>query len=53
MTVSELISTLHHLDPNAEVIIDIASVEDTDGKIVIDYVSSGDDGEVLITAENA
>jgi len=53
MTVSQLMSELRHLDQDAEVIIDISSVENTDGKITVDYASPGDDGEVLINAKDA
>ncbi len=52
MLVSELISNLRHLDPNAELVIDSDGVFDHSGKVVIDNVSPGDDGQVLVTLIN-
>ena len=52
MLVSELISNLRHLDPNAELVIDLSDVDDNSGKVAIESVSPGDDGQVLVTLIN-
>jgi len=49
MLVSEAISNLRHLDPNAELVIDLNGVDDCSGKIAIESISPGDDGQVLVT----
>ena len=49
MIVSELISNLRHLDPNAELVIDLNGINDHSEKIAIESVSPGDDGQVLVT----